>query len=129
MRNNIRTKKIIKYNESHTENKLNKTNKSSSLNNLQSINFKLLSVLLFMIVIFTSFIFTFNVEGNTEKNKIYTSVQVEEGDSLWSIAKTYYTEDFDDYNELIDEIKTINNMSSDTIKVGCYIIVPYYINE
>lgn len=122
---NTRTKRIVKYTK-HTNSKQYNIKKSINMKNL---NLKVLSAFLFIIVVFTSFLFTFNVEGNTNNNKIYTSIQIEEGDSLWSIAKDYYTDDFSDYNELIDEIKSINNMKDDNIKTGCYIIVPHYIHD
>ena len=59
-------------------------------------------------------------------NKYYTTIQIEEGDSLWSIAATYYSPDYSDYNEYIEEVKSINNMNNDNIKNGSYIVIPYY---
>lgn len=54
------------------------------------------------------------------------SVYIEEGDSLWSIANTYYTNDYESVADLIDEIKESNGLTTDTIHAGNYIIVPYY---
>lgn len=55
-----------------------------------------------------------------------TSVRVEQGDTLWSIAREYYTDDYDSFEEYIDVIKKTNNMTTDRLYKGCYIIVPHY---
>lgn len=61
---------------------------------------------------------------NREKNVI--SVKIEEGDTLWSIASEYITEEYNDINSYINEIKKSNGLITDTIHEGRYIIVPYY---
>jgi cell division protein YceG involved in septum cleavage len=61
---------------------------------------------------------------NREKNVI--SVKIEEGDTLWSIASEYITEEYNDINSYIREIKKSNGLTNDTIHEGRYIIVPYY---
>lgn len=82
-----------------------------------------------VIVIACTFI-TFSVKGSTEqKQKLFTTLKIEQGDSLWSIAEEYYTTEYSDYNEYIDEIKSINNMKDDTLKKGSYIVVPYYSDD
>ena len=52
----------------------------------------------------------------------YESVRISGGDSLWSIAQDYRgiepTEDF------VEELMVINNLSSDRIQSGSYILVP-----
>lgn len=54
------------------------------------------------------------------------SVEVGEGDSLWSIASDYFTEDFGSIRSYISEIKRMNGMSADTVYAGAYILVPCY---
>lgn len=56
------------------------------------------------------------------------SVSIEEGDSLWSIAAEYYTEDFSSINAYISEIKRMNGLKTDTIYAGGYILVPQYVS-
>ena len=56
----------------------------------------------------------------------YTSVKVEEGDSLWSIAEEYMSAQFDSIPAYIEEIKEINHITDDTIDSGAYITIPYY---
>ena len=60
----------------------------------------------------------------------YKVVEIKNGDSLWSIAK----ENMDNTNDsgfiniyqYIHEIKRCNNMKSNQINAGCYLMVPYY---
>ena len=60
----------------------------------------------------------------------YKVVEIKDGDSLWSIAK----EDMDNTNDsgfiniyqYIHEIKRCNNMKSNQVNAGCYLMVPYY---
>lgn len=65
--------------------------------------------------------------GNTS-NTVYriASVQIEQGDSLWSIAAEYYTNDFSTLKEYIKEIKRMNCLKDDTIYAGGYLLIPYY---
>ena len=65
------------------------------------------------------------VQKNTSR-KTATSVLIEKGDSLWSIASEYYTCECGSMSDYIDEIKRTNGMKSDAIFEGCYIIIPYY---
>ena len=65
-------------------------------------------------------------EEDTESVKYYTSIQIQPGDSLWSIAKTYIDGHYSSIPEYIEELKTINNLSSDTIHAYEYLVVAYY---
>ena len=60
--------------------------------------------------------------------KYFTSVMVEPGDSLYSIASVNADEEqtIDSY---ISEVMHINALEDDTIHAGQYIIVPYYSTE
>lgn len=60
------------------------------------------------------------------RKKTCTSIEVQPGDTLWSIAETYYTEECCDLRSYIDEIKKTNNMYDDKLVSGRYLIVPYY---
>lgn len=59
-------------------------------------------------------------------NKYYTSIRVESGDTLWTIADEY----IDGFNlsksDYIAEVCQINEISEDEIHAGDYIVVPYY---
>ena len=71
------------------------------------------------------------VKAQESANDIqYKVVEIKDGDSLWSIAK----ENMDNTNDsgfiniyqYIHEIKRCNNMKSNQVNAGCYLIVPYY---
>lgn len=71
------------------------------------------------------------VKAQESANDIqYKVVEIKDGDSLWSIAK----ENMDNTNnsgfiniyQYIHEIKRCNNMKSNQVNAGCYLMVPYY---
>ena len=71
------------------------------------------------------------VKAQESANDIqYKVVEIKDGDSLWSIAK----ENMDNTNDsgfiniyqYIHEIKRCNNMKSNQVNAGCYLMVPYY---
>lgn len=63
-------------------------------------------------------------------NKYYTSIVIEEGDTLWTIANHYYTDNHIeqeiDLNQYVNEIKKVNQLAEDKIHIGEYLTVPYY---
>lgn len=81
------------------------------------------TLVLFSIIFITK---TAAAERNTNRTKMVTSIQIKNGDTLWSIAKSYMSDEYDNIEDYIDEIKTSNGLASDTIHAGNYIIVPYY---
>lgn len=59
-------------------------------------------------------------------NKYYTSIRVESGDTLWTIADEY-VEGFNlSKSDYIAEVCQLNEISEDEIHAGDYIVVPYY---
>jgi len=74
---------------------------------------------------------TARAESSTEESaqKYYTSIQLEQGDNLWSIAEKYMTDEYASVQEYINEVKQINHLKDDTIHHGKYICVPYYSYE
>ncbi|MDF2800615.1 MAG: hypothetical protein K0S61_518 [Anaerocolumna sp.] len=65
-------------------------------------------------------------KNNELRTKQVFSMEIQKGDTLWSIAKEHITDEYDDINEYIHEIKTSNGLVSDTIHEGAYLIIPYY---
>lgn len=62
--------------------------------------------------------------------KYYTSIQIQEGDTLWHIAHTYCTDEYASISDYIEEVCSINHISSDDeIHSGQYVTVPYYSRE
>lgn len=62
-------------------------------------------------------------ENRFSDNKLYRSVQIEKGDSLWSIANRYMTEDYANIDQYMDELRNLNNLESDTLIEGNYLSV------
>ncbi|MCI8484887.1 MAG: LysM peptidoglycan-binding domain-containing protein [Lachnospiraceae bacterium] len=63
---------------------------------------------------------------DTSAVQYYTSVEIESGDSLWSIASEYMTDDYESIEAYVEEIKTINGLGDDRIHAGKFLLVPYY---
>ena len=62
-------------------------------------------------------------------NKYYTSIRVESGDTLWTIADEY-VEGFNiSKSDYIAEVCQLNQISENEIHAGDYIVVPYYSQE
>ncbi|MFP3155477.1 LysM peptidoglycan-binding domain-containing protein [Lachnospiraceae bacterium ZAX-1] len=61
--------------------------------------------------------------------KYYTSIEIKRGDTLWSLAKTYISEEYSSIQEYINEIKSLNNISEDMIHSGRFLTIPYYSNN
>ncbi len=60
-----------------------------------------------------------------EYEKSFISIEIENGDTLTSIAKTYAKSEAE-YDEFISEVMCINNLYNDTIHSGCYLLIPVY---
>ena len=86
-------------------------------------------VILLIILLLLSAVFitkTVTAKSDRARVKLVTSIEIKSGDSLWSIASEYLSEDYADINAFIKEIKATNRLSSDEIHAGNYIVVPYY---
>lgn len=60
------------------------------------------------------------------RTKYYKSIAIEEGDSLWSIAEEYITEEYDSTKEYVNELMSMNGLQNETIHTGSYLVVAYY---
>ncbi len=94
----------------------------------------LLSVLAFVLILFLAFTFSVIISNANEDTsdvsyKYFTSLEIEQGDSLWSIAQEYidYSQ-YDGIQDYIDEVIAINHLKSDSIRAGQCIIIPYFSN-
>lgn len=65
-------------------------------------------------------------ELDSGRVKYYTSIQIHTGDSLWSIAEEYISEEYHSVPEYIEELKRVNHLKNDTIHSGKYLVVSYY---
>ena len=105
------------------------------MNTIQIDKVKLFVVKLFVIIA-AIFIFTFLIKSiknnvlvasaQSQRELYYTSVSIEEDDTLWSIATEYYSDEYKSVSEYVNEIKELNDLGSDKITSGFNILVPYY---
>lgn len=88
-----------------------------------------------VVVLFGSFLFgnllTTNAKGNTTESpvnyKYYKSIEIQQGDTLWSLAKRYMSkEETASVQKYIADVKKINTMNSDNIQAGQYLTIIYY---
>lgn len=63
------------------------------------------------------------------QSKYYTSIRIEQGDTLWGIADRYMTDEYKDREAYIREVCEMNRISEDEIHAGQYLTVPYYAAE
>ena len=56
----------------------------------------------------------------------FANILITNGDTVWDIAKTYYTELDGDINDYIKKICQANGLKNTEIHAGRYLIVPYY---
>ena len=82
-----------------------------------------LTVLLICTLILSAFITAKHAQAAQRNTRItYESIRINGGDSLWSIAQEYHgTKDTADF---VEELRVLNNLSSDRIQSGSYILVP-----
>lgn len=76
----------------------------------------------------TSVVFA-NSKKEEQTYRYYTSIEIKPGDSLWSIASEYCFDMDMSVNDYIQEIKTLNHLSSDAITSGQYLTVMYVSND
>ncbi|WP_394522100.1 LysM peptidoglycan-binding domain-containing protein [Lacrimispora sp. JR3] len=61
--------------------------------------------------------------------RYYTSIQIRQGDSLWSIAGKYKGNSGLTVEQYVKELKNINGLKEDTIHSGHYLTVMYFTPE
>ena len=59
----------------------------------------------------------------------YTSIRIESGDSLWTLADTYADGNFESREAFIREVIRTNHLLDENINAGDYLIIPYYSAE
>ena len=79
------------------------------------------------IIFGSSFSFAQNNQNASQQEfKYYKSIEIQAGDSLWSIAEEYMSDHFESTQDYIDEIIVLNNLTSETIHSGQHLMVIYY---
>lgn len=65
-------------------------------------------------------------ENQAVYERYYTDIEIEKGDTLWSIAKTYNKNSGMEIREYIREVKQMNRMVSDDIEAGDSLTIVYF---
>jgi len=64
--------------------------------------------------------------NNKQIHISYDSVLIEPGDTIWSIAEDHLNSEWGTVSDYVYKIMKVNDMKSDIIYAGNYIIVPIY---
>lgn len=67
-----------------------------------------------------------NADTKTPRQKYYKEYQIEDGDSLWSIAEDEMGAGWSDVREYIYEVEVLNGIDGDHLTAGNYLQLPYY---
>lgn len=94
---------------------------------------KKLLIILMMAAAFTFGFFGQNLlsaqaqeEDIPELNRYFTSIQIQDGDSLWDIAGRYSEGSGYSRREYVEELKRMNGLRHDRIHSGEYLTVVYF---
>lgn len=60
-----------------------------------------------------------------EQSCYYTSIRIENGDSLWSIAQEYGRDTGMSVQEYVKQLKQMNGLKEDTIHAGQHLTIMY----
>ncbi|MBQ1682531.1 MAG: LysM peptidoglycan-binding domain-containing protein [Agathobacter sp.] len=66
-------------------------------------------------------------DNQHEPVKQYISIQIQSGETLWSIASEYVKDTNVSKEEYIAEVTSVNNLKDSQIHSGQYIIIPKYV--
>lgn len=91
-----------------------------------------ITVVLIIVISFGIGSFYSSAQEGPEAIKYYKSVQINKGDSLWSIAEVYMSDDYDsvyDYMTELVELNQLNDHEVDHLQEGDYLTVVYYDTE
>lgn len=96
--------------------------------------FILAGIAVVLVLIFALSYHAFVSQANTGiediSYKYFTSVQIQAGDTLWSLADRYADDvHYASQDQYIAEVMEINHMTDEDIYAGNYLIVPYYSAE
>ena len=86
---------------------------------------KAVAITLMLLLVGGLIFFPTIVNASTKEATSYESIQIDKGDTLWSLAEEYRSDNIST-NDFVKEIKDINGLSSDYINEGNYLIIPIY---
>lgn len=88
------------------------------------------AVFLIALLLFCIIFRGIKVKGQEQtRYKYYTSIEIQSGDTLWSIASEIAKAYDLDTRECVKELKFMNSLKDDTIHAGNYLTIFYYDDE
>ena len=66
------------------------------------------------------------IQSQGTKDKQFTSIQVQKGDTLWKIAKKYMGNEYSSVDDYIEEVCQTNHIYDGKITEDMYLVIPYY---
>lgn len=115
---------VVKYNSNQNIREIIMKQRKVLISGIVFVVAAVLTSIILSITLISTTVTAQRQEGAREKR--ITSIQIQKGDTLWSIASSNITEEYDDVNDYIKEIKQTNQLQSDIIHEGKFIILPYY---
>ncbi len=65
--------------------------------------------------------------AQNNENKYFTNITVMEGDTLWNVAEKYMDDEhYSSIYDYMDELRRMNNLTSDNLYAGQNLVVTYY---
>lgn len=98
-----------------------------SINKLCIYSIITLVILFIIIFIVNSSVLKTMAQNHKTDYKYYTSIVIEDNDTLWSIADNFAGSE--NKQQYINNIMSINNMTQDTIYEGQNLLIYYYSDE
>ena len=69
---------------------------------------------------------TSSVQTKTSSDAYYGSIEIDSGDTLWDIAETYAEGTDMSVPEYVEQLKSMNRLTDETIYAGQHLTVTYY---
>ncbi len=94
---------------------------------------KRVAVIICVLTAILSLILVFNVTTSAhntyDTETVYTNHYINDGDTLWDIANENYTPEYGSFKEYLNEIRSLNHLTSDVIHAGEYLVIPTTISR
>ena len=86
------------------------------------------AIIIITVIIIFGFVRTVKASVTEDSTRVFRceSILINDNDTLWDIARRYYTSEYDNINHYIAVIMKANNLTCTTIHSGNYLIIPYY---
>ena len=94
--------------------------------NYKNILYSICVIIFIGVCFFSKFDDIGKVSASTSNQKYFVCIEINEGDTLLSIADTYISEEYSSLEEYVNEVKELNDLSSNKIYCGATLVVPYF---